>query len=84
MDNHFQSINHGVTIESYFLHQFESYVEPLSFIIILCSLREKGRLNIDFEIGISILFDEVRNKLVSNLTSNVLNATDENHKHCIF
>ena len=40
--------------ESHVLHQFEPYLQCLSYINILCSLRKTGGLKIDLEIGISI------------------------------
>ena len=72
MDNQFDQIYDCVTIESTVLHQFESYLQHLSCMNILCSLRKRG----GSEIGISIQrFDDVRNKSVSahcTMTSNVL------------
>ena len=50
MDNQFDQIYDCVTIES-----IESYLQLLSCMNILCSLRERGRLKRDFDIGISIL-----------------------------
>ena len=55
MDNHFNSENHCITIESNVWHQFEIYLEPLSCKNIFWSLLETDGLKIDFEIGISIL-----------------------------
>ena len=55
MDNHFNSKNHCVTIESNVWHQFEYYLECLSCINIFWSLGETGGLKIDFEFGKSIL-----------------------------
>ena len=54
MDNQFDQIYDCVTIESTVLHQFESYVQCLSCMNILCSFRKRGGLKRDFEIGISI------------------------------
>ena len=75
-----------VIIKPYIFHQFD--LQRLSGMNILCSLRERGGLKIDFEIGISIqCFDDVHNKLVSahcTVTLNALTVTDENHKRCIF
>ena len=45
-----------------------------------------GKLTLKLEFQ-SYVFDDVRNKLVSNhctVASNVLTVTDENHKQCIF
>ena len=65
MDNHFNSENHCITIESNVWHQFEYYLERLSCINIFWSLLETGGLKIDFEIGISILRFRLHSQQVS-------------------
>ena len=57
MDYHFDQIYTGncVTIESNVFHQFKFHLQRLSCMNILCSLRKRGGLEIDFEIGIPIL-----------------------------
>ena len=42
MDNQFDQIYDCVTIESTVLHQSESYLQRLSCMNILCSLRKRG------------------------------------------
>ena len=82
MDNQFDQIFDCVTIGSTVLHQFESYLQLLSCMNILCSLRKQR----DFEIGISMLCFRRRPQQVISayrtVTSNVL--SDENDKLCIF
>ena len=56
MDNHFNSINHCVTIKYNVSYHFKSYKECSFCNNIFCSLRETGGLKIDFKIGISILY----------------------------
>ena len=68
MDNQFDQIYDCVTIESTVLHQFESYLQHLSCMNILCSLSKRGGLKKDSEIGISILrFDIFASPLSSPL-----------------
>ena len=55
MENDFDSKYHCVPIEYNVLHQFESYLERLSWIDILCSLHKRGWLKIVFVIVISTL-----------------------------
>ena len=71
MDNQFDQIFDCVTIESTVLHQFESYLQCLSCMNFLWSLRKRSGLKGEFQ---SYVFDDVRNKLVSahcTVTSNV-------------
>ena len=65
MDYQFDKIYDYVTIESNVLHQFESYSQRLSCMNILCSLRERGRLKRDFDIGILILCFKGRPEQIS-------------------
>ena len=54
MDSQFDQIYECVTIEYTVLHQFKSYLQRLLYMNSVYSLRKRGRLKRDFEIGISI------------------------------
>ena len=87
IDYNFYLIYHCITFRSNVLYQCLSYLECLSSINILCSLRKevdlKSTLKSEFY---SFVFNDVRNKLISahcTVTSNVLTVTDKNFE-CIF
>ena len=79
MDYQFDQIYDWVTIESNVFHQFKVHLHRLSCMNILYSLRKRGGLEINFEIGrpqqvsLRLLYCDV----------DVLTVTDENHKRCI-
>ena len=55
MDYQFDLIYNCITVMSIVLHQYESYLQRLFCMNIICSLCKRGGLKIDIENGISIL-----------------------------
>ena len=84
MDHHFYLIYHCVSFESYVLHEFESYLEHLSCINILCAVLERGGLKIDIEIGLSVICFQRRPQQVCLRQLHCDVECFEIHKRCIF